>query len=156
MKLFIKIIIFVILIVIVSFTIFLFSEKLFAPTVDKNNEAKACYKNYCFNLYLAKSDAEKEQGLMFVSDLKDDQGMFFIFDKVGVYPFWMKNTLMPLDILWLDEGYKVVYISENNQPCKDNCDFIVPKNPAKYVLELKAGSIKKTGLLLQDGLSITY
>jgi uncharacterized membrane protein (UPF0127 family) len=71
----------------------------------------------------------------------------FLFPKSGDYPFWMKNTLIPLDMIWIDEGKKIVHVAANVPPCKaDPCPSYPPNANAKYVLELAAGVAAKHGL----------
>ena len=60
-----------------------------------------------------------KNGLMFRENMDSDRGMLFIFEKEGEYPFWMKNTLIPLDIIWINKDKEVVFISENAQPCEE-------------------------------------
>lgn len=90
---------------------------------------------------------ERARGLMFREKIEPDQGMLFIFEEEGYHSFWMKNTLIPLDILWLDKDKRIVHIAENVPPCmKDPCPSYRSPLPARYVLELKAGSAQKHGL----------
>jgi len=114
---------------------------------------KVCYKNYCFEVELAKTDAERNQGLMFKESLDEYKGMLFIFDGEGDYPFWMKNTLIPLDIIWINDNKEVVFISENTQPCKeDPCPSVNPDKNAEYVLEINGNTARKIGLNIGDKL----
>ncbi|MCX6815196.1 MAG: DUF192 domain-containing protein, partial [Candidatus Aenigmarchaeota archaeon] len=86
-------------------------------------------------------------GLMDRNYLASDKGMLFVFANEGVYPFWMKNTLIPLDMIWLDSDHGVVFISRDTQPCKqDPCPTINPGKNAKYVLEVNAGVSDRIGL----------
>lgn len=142
-----KLLIFIFLIIAVILTAF------FIP----KNMKKVCFKNTCFSIELAVSQAEKEKGLMFRDNLKDDEGMLFIYDKEGVYSFWMKNTKIPLDIIWIDNDGKVVFISGNTQPCRsDICPSINPGLDAKYVLEINGGVAQKIGLKVNDKLDLKY
>lgn len=94
---------------------------------------------------------------MFRENLPQDEGMLFIFNEEGSYPFWMKNTLIPLDIIWIDENKEVVFISENSQPCKDDfCSNINPGRSAKYVLEVNGGIAKKIGLKTGDSINLKF
>jgi len=73
--------------------------------------------------------------------LGDYNGMLFIFDQKVNNPFWMKDTLIPLDIIFIDEKGFIVNISENNEPCVDEnyCPQIMSSQEYKYVLETKGG-----------------
>ena len=90
---------------------------------------------------------------MFRKELAQNRGMLFIFEKEDIYPFWMKNTFIPLDIIWINADKEVVFLSKDNPPCKEiSCLSINPQRPAKYVLEVNAGAIDKIGLKLGDKL----
>ena len=96
---------------------------------------------------LAVTDAERARGLMFRKRIEADQGMLFVFEEEGVYPFWMKNTLVPLDILWLGRDRRIVHIAADVPPCEaDPCPSYGPGAPALFVLELKAGECRARGL----------
>ena len=60
---------------------------------------------------VADTEATRQRGLMFRDTLAPNEGMLFVFDASGFYPFWMKNTLIPLDILWLEADGRVVSIA---------------------------------------------
>jgi len=114
-----------------------------------------CLGGNCFQVELAKTETQREKGLMFREELDKNKGMLFIFDKEGIYPFWMKNTLISLDIIWIDTNSKVVLINQNVQPCKSLiCPLIIPSAKAKYVLEINAGLCKEIGLVSGDELKI--
>src|SRR3989344_5194996 len=82
-------------------------------------ENKVCFKDKCFNVEIA-DDEERTNGLMFRGQMDRDNGMLFIFDKEDKYDFWMKNMNFPLDILWINEDKKVVYIHKDTPPCPEN------------------------------------
>ena len=110
---------------------------------------KVCFREYCFLVELAETPEEKSYGLMFRENLEADKGMLFIFEKERKYGFWMKNTLIPLDIIWLDKDKKVVFIKSNASPCaEDSCPVINPETPAMYVLEINGGLAEKIGLTI--------
>ena len=91
------------------------------------------------------------------TELDQNKGMFFIFNTVGVYPFWMKNTLIPLDMIWLDSNNKIVFIAPNVQPCKTLiCPNINPSVGAKYVLEINAGLTQKLNIKTGDVASLKF
>lgn len=98
---------------------------------------------------LAVTPWERQQGLMFREELTAEQGMLFVFEEDGLYSFWMKNMKFPLDILWLDKNKRIVHIEENVPPCTtEPCPSYTPSLPARYVLELKAGSVQSHSLKL--------
>jgi len=127
------------------------AEILLSPTTNQNSQNQVCFGSHCFFVELAKTNAEKEKGLMSRTQLGKNNGMLFIFDKEDVYPFWMKDTLIPLDIIWIDSNYRVVFIGQNTQPCKTFiCPLINPLVKAKYVLEINAGLCEELGLKIGD------
>ncbi|MEO8035581.1 MAG: DUF192 domain-containing protein [Acidobacteriota bacterium] len=93
---------------------------------------------------VAADDSTREQGLMFRDHLPEDRGMLFLFATTSEYAFWMKNTLIPLDMIWLDEQRHVVHVAHDVPPCKaDPCASYPPNALARYVLELRAGAAAK-------------
>jgi uncharacterized membrane protein (UPF0127 family) len=78
---------------------------------------------------------------MYRKSLAEDGGMVFVFDEEGNHSFWMKNTLIPLDMLWIGEDKKIIHIEHNVPPCKaDPCPAYGPNaTSARYVVELNAG-----------------
>jgi len=93
-------------------------------------------------LRVADSNQERELGLSYFKNLPQDQGMLFLYDKPGIYPFWMKGMNFPLDIIWLksgqDGGYRVIYVAENVLP-SSYPNSINPKMDADAVLEINSG-----------------
>jgi len=103
---------------------------------------------------LAVTPAERERGLMFREKLEPDQGMLFVFEEEDLYSFWMKNTLIPLDIIWINCHQQIVHIEKNVPPCtQDPCPGYRPRQPALYVLELKAGQAEANNLQLYQRIS---
>lgn len=81
--------------------------------------------------------------------------MLFIFEEEDIHPFWMKNTLIPLDILWINSRREIVFMSKKTQPCiLDPCPVIQPDKKAKYVLELQGGISDTIGLIEGDKVSL--
>ena len=115
------------------------------------NQNQVCFKGSCFDVELAITAEKRTYGLMFKKELGADKGMLFIFEDEKEHSFWMKNVLIPLDIIWINKEKKVVFISKNNQPCKDdNCPSINPDKKAQYVLELNGGTADKIDLKVAD------
>jgi len=107
----------------------------------KNSEInKVCFENKCFLVELATTSEERSNGLMFRNNLEENEGMLFIFTREDYYGFWMKNTLIPLDIVWISKEGKVVHVEENVQPCAEEiCNSYYPLSKALYVLEVNSG-----------------
>jgi len=102
---------------------------------------------------LAITDAERARGLMSREKIAVDQGMLFLMPSEDYHAFWMKNTIIALDILWLDKDRRIVHIEKNVPPCKeDPCPSYPPERPGSYVLELGAGGADFYGLKLFDRL----
>ena len=92
------------------------------------------------HLELALSDEEKQLGLMFRDVLPADHGMLFIFDADGPLDFWMKNTFIPLDFVWVSAAGEVVDVRAGVPPCRsDPCATYGSGKPARAVLEINAG-----------------
>jgi len=90
---------------------------------------------------IAADDDTRRQGLMYRDRLAADRGMLFLFGQSGDHPFWMKNTFIPLDIIWIDEQQRVAHVANGVQPCQaDPCPSYGPGVLSKYVLELAAGT----------------
>lgn len=104
---------------------------------------------------IADTDAERAQGLMFREEMAEDRGMFFVHPTNEMQAYWMKNTKIPLDILYFDPQLKLVSQSRYTPPCSagDNCPPYPSSGPAQYVLELNAGQAEK--LNLKDGDTLT-
>jgi uncharacterized membrane protein (UPF0127 family) len=118
---------------------------------------KVCIKNICFLVEIPETRAQMEYGLMNREHLDSDKGMLFIFEKDGEYPFCMKNTLLPLDIIWINSNQSIVYIKKNAQPCtQDYCPSIYPRENARYVLEINGGLCDKYGINVGDKVNISY
>lgn len=95
----------------------------------------------------ARTPAERFRGLMFRSLLAADHGMLFIFERPGKNRFWMKNTLIPLDIIWLDARKRIIHIENQVPPCqRDPCPAYGPSADSLYVLEVNAGVAHDRGL----------
>ena len=102
---------------------------------------------YAVHVELATDDATRAQGLMYRDRLRDNTGMLFIFPSSSEQSFWMKNTLHPLDMIWIDEGRRVVHVKHDVPPCKaDPCPSYAPGVPAKYVLEVAGGVARQQGI----------
>jgi uncharacterized membrane protein (UPF0127 family) len=102
------------------------------------------HKPLAYNVELAVSEQEQEIGLMGRTKLADDAGMIFLFDQAGEVSFWMKDTLIPLDMLFIDEHGRIFNIKENAQP--QDLTPVPSAGPAKAVIELAGGNAKAHGI----------
>lgn len=111
---------------------------------------------HTFSVELATTPATQEHGLMDRTSMPADHGMLFVFPDSQPRTFWMKNTLIPLDILFFDAHRKLVTIQANAQPCKADPCALYPSNaPARYVLELNAGTAAKLGARIGDAITLS-
>lgn len=103
--------------------------------------------NQSVKVGVADTAFKRAKGLMYQRYLDENSGMLFIFDDKAKHIFWMKNTLIALDMIWMDENLKVVDITYNVQPCNtDSCQTYMPSLPAKYVLEVNGGYSEKQNI----------
>jgi uncharacterized protein len=101
---------------------------------------------------IANTTATRAKGLMGRSSLGETEGMLFVFDKPGVYPFWMFNTTIPLEAIHVSENGTVVDIIEM-EPCGITaCKLYPPKAPALYVLEVNQNFSQKHGVQVGSSL----
>jgi uncharacterized membrane protein (UPF0127 family) len=90
-------------------------------------------------------------GLMDRQSLDEDSGMLFVFDLEAKHSFWMKNTLIPLDIIFIDSNNKIVDIKHNFEPCKKIiCDTYASAEVAKYALEVNGGFSEKNNIRVNN------
>ncbi|MBO0344635.1 DUF192 domain-containing protein [Roseibium sp. CAU 1637] len=105
---------------------------------------------HAFQVEVARTDSERARGLMHREDMAVDQGMLFIFEAAGQRYFWMKDTPLSLDIIFVDEDGEIIRIADHTVPFSEN---IVPSNgDALYVLELLAGTSEELGITEGDRL----
>ncbi len=108
-----------------------------------------------FRVEVADTSEKQALGLMFRDSMAADEGMIFIFPGEAPRSFWMKNTRIPLDIMYFDKDFKLVSISADTPPCKvSRCPSYPSKAPAKYVLELNAGTAATLGIGIGDRLTL--
>lgn len=101
---------------------------------------------HAFKIEIADDQNERTAGLMYRNFLPDNQGMLFVFEQTQQVGFWMKDTPLPLDLIFIDEGGRVAGILEG-KPLSEA--LISPGVPVRFVLELKKGTAAKVGI--EDG-----
>jgi uncharacterized membrane protein (UPF0127 family) len=97
---------------------------------------------------IARTPADRERGLMFRHRLPPDRGMLFIYEQPQVLSMWMRNTYVPLDMVFLDTGGRVVSIAKDTVPLSEV--IVSSSGPALAVLELLAGTAERIGLQVGD------
>jgi uncharacterized membrane protein (UPF0127 family) len=103
---------------------------------------------HAFSVELATNDQERERGLMFRKELPQGQGMLFDFEHDQPVAFWMHNTYIPLDMIFIRSDGRIMRIAENTEPMSDK---LVPSgSPVRAVLEVIAGTARQLGIAPGD------
>jgi uncharacterized membrane protein (UPF0127 family) len=98
-----------------------------------------------FDVEVARTELQRNIGLMYRDFLPQNNGMLFVFEQEGLQRVWMKNTLVSLDVIFISAEAKVVSIIKDLQPClKQSCRIFESSEKAKYILELNAGMVRKS------------
>jgi hypothetical protein len=106
---------------------------------------------------IADTPARIQRGYMFRREVGDDEGMIFVFPESGFHSFWMKNTLVPLDMIWMDDTFTVIHVEHAVPPCEaDPCSGYGPPRKSRYVLEVRAGAARGAGLKTGDRLRVAF
>jgi hypothetical protein len=106
---------------------------------------------------LANTPQKRAEGLMYREHLADDRGMLFTFSQAEAWVFWMKNTKIPLDLIWINEKKQVIHMEQNVPICTrtdDSCPQYRPNEGALYVLELAGG--RAESLKIQRGSKLQF
>ncbi len=142
---------------------FLVYMKMYFQAKKESANHTKVYNTYCGNykegevkigthnllVYIADDKCKRDLGLSGMKLLKDDEGMMFIFDIIGQYPFWMKDMNFSIDILWVNENSTIVGVEKNLSP-KTYPKAFGDKYKALYVLEVQAGYFDKTKIKVGD------
>lgn len=110
-------------------------------------------KNIDYKLEVAKTISQKSAGLSKRTNLCSNCGMIFVFSKNGVLPFWMKDTFVPLDMIWLNSEGKVTDIINASET--NSTKILQNSQPAKYVIELNLNETKKINLKVGDTIDLS-
>ncbi len=112
-------------------------------------------KGQTITVEVADSPSKQAIGLMYRNKLADDHGMLFIYPRTETLSFWMKNTLISLDILFFDKDLRLISVAADTPPCKvSRCPSYQSTAPGKYVLEVNAGLANKWGVQVGDKLEL--
>ena len=105
-------------------------------------------KNITFNVEVAKTIEERRIGLMYRKKLLNNEGMLFIFPREKIIQLWMKNTYIPLDVIFISENKVIVDIKKNMEKLSET--IVKSKVKSRYALEFNAGLINKLGIEIGD------
>jgi len=114
-------------------------------------EIRSGGKVHRFSAELARTPEEQAIGLMYRESLAPDRAMLFPYSPPEVASFWMKNTLIPLDMIWIDSGKRIVSLTSDVPPCRaEPCPSYPPAGTSRYVLEVAGGVARQHGLKAGD------
>jgi len=128
------------------------SQKLKTYSESWTNLQKICFQEYCFDMEVAKTPEQRQKWLMYREGLSDQSWMLFIFPSPDFHNFWMKNTLIELDIIRLNKKLEILHIEKNTKPCGEelskinSCPSYWPNLQSDYVLEVAGGVAEKIWL----------
>jgi len=120
---------------------------------QKPKQGSLSFPQHNLDLQIERAEALAQQakGLMYRESLDENSGMLFIFTSEAKRTFWMKNTLIPLDLIFINGDKKIVEIKENFEPCReDNCPSYASAAKAQYVLEVNAGFVQKNQIQIGE------
>ncbi len=109
---------------------------------------------YLYQTDIADTVAKQQLGLMFQKELPENYGMTFLFDKISILKMWMKNTYIPLDMIFFDEHGIITHIHKNAEPFSE--ELISSKEPAKGVIEVIAGTVDEKNIQIGDKIKVSY
>jgi len=124
-----------------------------APAPATNGPRVILPDGFVVSVEVVADDELRAQGLMYRDHLEPTAGMLFFFPADGEYPFWMKNTRIPLDMIWIDSSQRIAAVRHDVPPCRTtDCPSYPPNATARYVLEVAAGGARQHGLKAGDQL----
>lgn len=125
-------------------------------TAPAHTQPRVALASQVFSVELATTPAAQAHGLMERTSMEPSHGMLFVFQADEPRTFWMKDTRIPLDILFFDAHRRLVTIQADAQPCHADPCRLYPSNvPARYVLELNAGTASRIGAKTGDVMTIS-
>ncbi|KAF3980636.1 MAG: DUF192 domain-containing protein [Methylococcales symbiont of Iophon sp. n. MRB-2018] len=112
--------------------------------------------NFAIEVEVASTKMQRTMGLMFRKYLAPNKGMLFVFDEEVIQWIWMKNTFIPLDIIYISEQWKIVSILKDLKSCdKDPCSMYSSNKKAKYMLEINAGIVDEKGIAVAEKINFS-
>ncbi|GAB2765211.1 hypothetical protein GCM10027275_03140 [Rhabdobacter roseus] len=129
------------------------AESSSTPVFTKEGEVtfvSAGKKILTIDVEIAENEAERAKGLMYRPYLPDSVGMLFVFERADPHSFWMKNTAMPLDIIYVGADKKIISIQKNTTPYSEQS--LPSFGDAQYVVEVNAGFTDRQGIKVGDSI----
>lgn len=133
----------------IGFGIFFFTKKRKNASIRIVREGKKVAE---FEVEVADDLAKRAKGLMFREDLADDEGMWFVFPNEKENIFWMKNTYIPLDMIFVNSDMEIVGVIENAEP--ESTKPLTIGKPSRYILEVNGGRVEELGIEEGDKIKI--
>jgi len=141
------------IIIIVSALAFFFFPRSISNNFQGYSIKEVTFEENMFSMWVADTPVKRSLGLSGISKLNAHQGMIFVFTEESNYPFWMKDMLIPLDIIWLNEQKEVVFVKENAMP-EDYPSSYIPDTNALYVIEVREGTIQSLNIEIGDSFEL--
>lgn len=123
----------------------------------EQNSTEVYFEDHSFSVEIADTPEERRRGLMFREQLGENEGMLFVYEEESPRSFWMKNTLIPLDIIFLDSEMRIINIEKANpepNTSDENLASYRSERPAQYVLEINQNRSEEIGLEKGDKMSL--
>lgn len=117
-------------------------------------EVESGGRRHAFSVWIADSPDRQAQGLMFVRELPADQGMLFPQSRPRPVAFWMKNTFIPLDMVFIDRDWRILRIAKMTKP--QSLDVVPSGGPVVAVLELRGGEADRRGFRKGDRIRVNH
>lgn len=125
------------------------------PEASASPTAHFLQSDSTIELEIARTSFERAKGLMYREELGKNRGMLFIYNDPPEGGFWMKNTLIPLDMIFLDKELNIVYIKKNAQPCvSDPCEIYRGELPYYYVIEVSGGWVVENEVTVDSSVTL--
>ncbi|WP_373057049.1 DUF192 domain-containing protein [Zunongwangia sp. H14] len=104
------------------------------------------------DIEIADNDYERETGLMYRTEMEEDQGMLFVYDNASMHYFYMKNTYIPLDLIFYGADSTAVSFQQNAEPMDES--LLPSGEPAQFILEINAGLVEEWNIEIGDTFSM--
>lgn len=137
----------IIILAVLAIGVTLFAGRKNSAIMAKWTRPTLCYNESCRYVQVASTEYQRDHWLMFHRNLDENKWLLLDFQQPGIYGVGMRNVLMPLDIIWLDADYKVLYVKNTALSCSiDPCPVFASPVPATYIFEINAWLAEKIWL----------